>query len=106
MHIKLVQLLLSEHYKPARMKFDFARNVQFTKLIKVNGYLKEFNFRKSNPKPEGIFFVDVNDDRGNRIVLEMKKEAEGWKITTASVPDWIRDKETVFNELIEEELRK
>jgi hypothetical protein len=87
------------------MKFDFVRNIQFTKLLKVNGQLKEFNFRKANPNNDGIFSVDVSDDRGNRVMLQMQKDDGTWKIITPGLPKWVQEKEVVFNEVIEEELK-
>lgn len=87
------------------MKFDFVRNIQFTKLLKVNGQLKEFNFRKANTNNEGIFSVDVSDDRGNRVMLQMQKEDGSWRIITPGLPKWVQEKETVFNEVIEEEMK-
>jgi len=87
------------------MKFDFVRNIQFTKLLKVNGQLKEFNFRKANPNNDGIFSVDVSDDRGNRVMLQMQKDDGTWKIITPGLPKWVQEKEAVFNEVIEEELK-
>jgi len=87
------------------MKFDFVRNIQFTKLLKVNGQLKEFNFRKANPNNDGIFSVDVSDDRGNRVMLQMQKDEGTWKIITPGLPKWVQEKEAVFNEVIEEELK-
>jgi len=35
----------------------------FTKVIKLGNRLREFNFRKSNPAGNTLFFVDVTDDR-------------------------------------------
>ena len=49
------------------------KNLQFTRLYKVDGYLKEFNFRKSNPSPDGRCSVDTIDARGNRIMFFMEK---------------------------------
>ena len=62
------------------MQIQFIRNIQFTKLVKADGRLREFNFRKSNGLQEGLFTVDVSDDRGNRIVLRMQREDGVWKI--------------------------
>lgn len=87
------------------MKFDFVRNIQFTKLFKVNGSLKEFNFRKGNNSIDGFFSVDVSDERGNRIMLQMQKTDDQWKIITTGLPNWIMDKEQVLSEAIEEEIK-
>ena len=87
------------------MQVHFIRNIQFSKVIKVDGRMREFNFRKPNGVLEGIFTVDVSDDRGNRIIFKMQKEDNSWKIVAQSLPFWITENETVFHDLIEEELR-
>jgi hypothetical protein len=81
----------------------FIRNIQFTKLIKANGRLREFNFRKSNGLGEGSFTIDVSDDRGNRIIFYMQKSDNYWKIKEQQLPAWIWESEGKFNELISEE---
>jgi len=72
------------------MRIQFVKNIQFTKLLKVEGRLREFNFRKLGGVNEGFFTVDVVDDRGNRILFRMQKTD---------------DVETQLHEIIEEELR-
>ena len=87
------------------MRIEVKKNIHFTKLVKVNGRLKEFNFRKLGGANEGLFTVDVSDDRGNRILFRMQKEQESWKIIPQNLPTWVMEKETTFHDLIEEELR-
>jgi hypothetical protein len=88
------------------MIIQFNRNIQFTKLIKAEGRLREFNFRKVNGLLEELFTVDVSDDRGNRIMFKMIKEGNEWLIVTdPTVPDWINENRARYNEAIEEELR-
>jgi len=78
------------------------KNVQFTKLYKVDGYLKEFNFRKSNATPQGRFSVDTIDARGNRIMFFMEKdESTNWKILEQEeLPAWIVEQEANLQEAI------
>ncbi len=83
----------------------FIRNIQFSKLLKADGRLREFNFRKPNGLLEGLFTVDVSDDRGNRIVFHMQKEDNAWKIMKQQLPPWIWDNEGNLNALIDEELQ-
>ena len=83
----------------------FVKNIQFTRTIKADGRLREFNFRKLGGFQEGIFTIDVVDDRGNRIMFRMQKEDNGWKIVAQPLPDWVMKNEQVFNDLIEEELQ-
>ena len=87
------------------MLIQFNRNIQFTKLIKADGRLREFNFRKTNGLQGELFSVDVSDDRGNRIMFKMQKQDGSWKIIDQPLPDWVKTNEANFNELIEEELR-
>jgi hypothetical protein len=88
------------------MKIEFIKNKQFTKLVKADGQLREFNFRKISGSKEGLFSVDVSDDRGNRKMFKMAKSENTWKIVgDEPLPDWIFKNESIFNELIEEELK-
>ena len=88
------------------MKIQFIKNIQFTKLVKAENRLREFNFRKINSVLDGLFTVDVSDDRGNRIIFNMEKNDGKWKIATGTtLPDWITKNEAVFEELIEAELK-
>lgn len=82
------------------------KNIQFTRLYKVDGYLKEFNFRKSNATPQGRFSLDTIDDRGNRIVFWMEKTEENWRIIpNALLPKWILEQENNLNQAISEEMK-
>jgi hypothetical protein len=87
------------------MHVQFIKNIQFTKVIKADGRMREFNFRKPNGQQEGIFTVDVSDDRGNRLVFKMQKEDNTWKIVPQPLPAWVTENETVLHDLIEEEMR-
>lgn len=87
------------------MELKFVRNIQFTRLIKVDGQLKEFNFRKPNGRTEGPFTVDVIDSRANRIIFNMELVDSSWKITTEDLPVWIMESEGAFHEIIEEEFK-
>lgn len=82
----------------------FVKNVHFTKLVRVEGRLREFNFRKMGGPEEEKFSVDTVDLRGNRIMFFMKKENENWKINSTLVPVWVTQSEAKLNEMIKEEL--
>ncbi|MBS1512282.1 MAG: hypothetical protein JST86_15640 [Bacteroidetes bacterium] len=85
------------------MKLEFFKNVQFTKLIKAEGRLREFNFRKHlNDMRNNVCSVNVTDDRGNRIIFEMQKYDSGWKIAQSQLPIWILENESNFQQVIEE----
>ena len=87
------------------MELKYVKNIQFTRLIKVDGQLKEFNFRKPNGKQEGLFTVDVIDATANRIIFNMEKQDNIWKITTEQLPVWIMQSENAYHEIIEEEFK-
>ena len=88
------------------MQFKFTRNIQFTKLIKANGRLKEFNFRKLNDHKEGMFTVDVVDERDNRIFFSVQKVDNNWKLVMVpNLPKWVVENESMYNDVIEDELR-
>ena len=89
------------------MQIHFIKNIQFTRLVKAEGRLREFNFRKYNGgEGELLFSIDVVDDRGNRILFRMQKEGGSWKILPGQYPSWILANENSFHEIIEDELRQ
>jgi hypothetical protein len=87
------------------MQFKFTKNIQFTKLIKANGRLKEFNFRKLNDHKEGMFTVDVVDERDSRVFFSIQKIDNSWKVIKQPLPQWVLENEEIFHEVIEEELK-
>ena len=85
------------------MRIQFVKNVQFTKLLKVEGRLREFNFRKLGGENEGIFTIDVVDDRGNRILFKVQKDdSQQWKIQPQQLPKWVMDVEPKLHEILED----
>ena len=81
-----------------------ATNIFFSKLIKLEGRLREFNFRKISGL-QNIFHVDVTDDRGRRIMFRMA-EQEGvsdWNVPVDSLPNWLSDASPYLNTAIREE---
>jgi hypothetical protein len=88
------------------MRIQFIKNIHFTRLLKINGRLREFNFRKIKDPQFELFSVDVCDERGNRIMFKMQKENNLWRVTSQPLPEWILDNEDNLSEMIEDELRK
>lgn len=86
------------------MQIQFVKNIQFTRLIKADGRLREFNFRKMRILQETLFSIDVVDDRGNRIMFRMRKEDQHWSIIPQPLPQWVTEQEKHMSEMIEEEL--
>lgn len=88
------------------MQLSSIKNIQFTKLIKADGRLREFNFRRYNPGDQPVVFsVNVVDNRDNRILFEMLLVDNTWKIVEQQLPAWITDNELQFHQSIEEELK-
>jgi hypothetical protein len=80
--------------------------VQFTRLLKAEGRLREFNFRKVKSPDEEYFHVNVCNERGERICFSMQKNETDWRIIPDKLPEWISQNEMNLNEAIEEELQK
>jgi hypothetical protein len=88
------------------MNFHFSRNIHFSRHLKTDDRVREFNFRKLPSPDNNLFHVDVPDDRGNRIVFKMQKQQDSqWKIVDQPLPKWVWDNEKGLNDLIEEELQ-
>lgn len=83
----------------------FVKAIQFTRLIKAGGRLREFNFRKINNQDHELFTVNVCDDRGERILFYMLKEQNDWRLGSQQVPAWIGQQEGQLNSAIEDELK-
>ncbi len=80
----------------------YKRNIQFSRLIKINGQLREFNFRKATPESK-IYNVDIGDERGNRFIWSMEERDGQWKIQGGLLPTWIVDCESSLDAAIHEE---
>jgi hypothetical protein len=89
------------------MQIRFVKNVQFTRVLKAEGRMREFNFRKPNGRETALCTVDVSDDRGQRIIFTMQKDdsSNTWKILPQPLPVWITQLEGKLSEFIEEELQ-
>ena len=89
------------------MQIRFVKNVQFTRVLKAEGRMREFNFRKPNGREQALCTVDVSDDRGQRLIFNMQKDDNNhtWKIVPQQLPAWIIQLESKLSELIEEELQ-
>lgn len=85
------------------MDNTFKKVVHFSRLIKISGRLKEFNFRKNNNAGTYVFDTDTADDRGNRLFFRLIKTDNEWQLTsTQNLPSWITDnKEQIITELEE-----
>jgi len=78
-------------------------SVYFSKIIKTGDRQREFNFRQLSSGADIRYSVDVPDDKGNRMVFSMYKNAEGnWKTAAQSLPMWVHNAENKLGDAIEE----
>ena len=78
-------------------------NIAFSKIIKLQERLWEFNFRKL-PADYLSFYGDVTDERGTRIAFSIYQAASGaWHLTGQRLPLWISAAESLIGQAIEAE---
>lgn len=78
---------------------DYKKNIAFTSLIKINGRLHKFNFRKRGSYYDG----DTSDERGSRLFFKMEKAEGSWKINHTDLPPWLVENEPLVIGVIEKE---
>ncbi len=83
---------------------QFVKMVQFTRLVKIDGQLREFNFRKLRDTAEKVFSVNVCHGLSDRLYFNMQKKEDGWKIISDQLPAWILHSEKILNDVLEDEL--
>ncbi len=89
------------------MDTTFNRIIHFSKLIKISGRVREFNFRKNNNAGPQVFDVDTADGRGSRLYFRLIKENEEWSMTTKmDLPTWITENQEQIIESLEEGLKE
>jgi hypothetical protein len=92
--------------KGYRLNHKIYMNIYFSKVIKAGERQREFNFRRLSSADDASYYVDVNDDKGNRIIFSMYRDAEGkWKTSAQKLPLWIHNAENILGEVIEEHLK-
>lgn len=78
----------------------------FSKLIKAGDRIREFNFRQTNLNDNSRYSVDVPDDKGNRIMFSLYKNADSeWKVAAQLMPLWVHDAESDLGNAIEENMQ-
>ena len=82
---------------------QFVKMVQFARLVKVDGRLREFNFRKLKSKDKDLFNVNVCNERGDRFIFEIQKKENTWAIQS-EVPNWVMQSENNIGAVIDDEL--
>ncbi len=72
------------------MHTSFVKIIHFSRLVKISGRLREFNYKKNNNAGDYVFDVDTADDRGNRIFFRLSKNDNDWSISSKqTIPEWI-----------------
>ncbi|RYG27546.1 MAG: hypothetical protein EOO01_41180, partial [Chitinophagaceae bacterium] len=82
---------------PYLCNMTLTTNVAFTRLIKVTGRLREFNFRL---RPDGFYDVDVPDERSNRYFFRMVQEDGAWKMKGDNLPVWVGESEPFIADML------
>ena len=77
------------------------KNIQFTKLIKAGGRLREFNFRKSQGLHDIMFTVDVASENGERFYVIFRLKDQLWIQETKNLNPLIEEVLTPIVEAIE-----
>ena len=67
------------------------KNIQFTRLIKAGGRLREFNFRKSQGLNNALFSIDVVSDNSDRHYLLYSLVNDTWILETKKIIPWIEE---------------
>jgi hypothetical protein len=80
----------------------FKKNIHFTKLIKVNGRAREFNFRKKYLSEVAIYDIDVSDEKGDRHYISMRQDKGIWTIQENNIHAWLKDTHPDLNAAIKE----
>lgn len=73
-------------------------NVAFTLLIKIEGRLKEFNFRKRN---DNLYDANTNDEYSIRYYFQLQKEDSRWQLSGQSLPGWVLNNQNIIIEALE-----
>jgi len=94
-HFHATERLLFNH-RP----MPYLKNIAFTSLIKVNGRLREFNFRK---RSESLYDGDTNDERGERYFFKIEKVNDEWTLSGMQVPSWLSQQEEAIGRAVQQQ---
>jgi hypothetical protein len=73
---------------------NFRKQIQFSRLIKADGRLKEFNFLKIFGVNIPTYCVDVGDEHGIRYIFSLFNDGKCWKISGEDLPEWVIEAES------------
>ncbi|HOZ95342.1 MAG TPA: hypothetical protein PKY86_10025 [Niabella sp.] len=73
------------------MHTSFVKIIHFSRLVKIEDRLREFNFKKNNNAGDYVFDVDTANDRGNRIFFRMQRTGNEWSASSEQpMPEWVQ----------------
>ena len=75
---------------------NFRKQIQFSRLIKAGGRLKEFNFLKIFSVKIPTYCVDVGDEQGRRYIFSLFNDGKCWKISGDELPEWVLQVESML----------
>jgi hypothetical protein len=81
---------------------EFQKHIQFTRIIKAGGRLREFNFLKGHETEGAIFYVDVPDGKDYRHFLVFKQQHEDWVLEKTELPPWLEEAIPQIKKVIED----
>jgi len=86
---------------------SFNKIIHFSRLVKIGGRLREFNFRKNITIGPNVFDVDTAHERGNRLFFRLSKDDSEWTLTSKqNLPGWITDSQELLVSELEEGLNE
>jgi hypothetical protein len=78
------------------------QNIAFSRVLKMNGRVWEFNFRKL-PGEQNAFHTDFTDAKDNRVQFVLFHDIDGtWKIKGTLVPSWVLNEIPMLSNVIDE----
>ncbi|HPG11072.1 MAG TPA: hypothetical protein PLU37_06060 [Chitinophagaceae bacterium] len=87
------------------MHIEFIKAIQFSLLIKTDGRLREYNFRKLKTQGTELFTVNVCTERDNRIFFQVEKADDEWSLIGKDLPKWITENADAIFSATEDELK-
>ena len=75
---------------------NFRKQIQFSRLIKAGGRLKEFNFLKIFGVKIPTYCVDVGDEQGIRYIFSLFNDGKSWRLSGEGLPEWVIQVESML----------
>jgi hypothetical protein len=77
---------------------NLRKHIQFSRIIKAGGRLKEFNFLKLFNTEKPTYYVDVSvpDEGGKRYFFSLFNDGKIWKICGEGLPEWLLQVEAML----------